>query len=633
MPPAVRIPGYVELVVGLDDEAEIIIKRLTRGTKHLDVVSIVGMPGLGKTTLAKKMYHHSRISHHFDVRSWCTVSQVHNKKNLLVEILSGLDKDLADGYSKMSEDDLADRLYKRLKGLKYLIVLDDVWDAQVCSSLKISFPTDTAGCRILLTSRHENIALQINPKCEPHHLRALTDDESWDLFKMKACFEDGYSSELVARGRTIAQRCKGLPLMILIISGLLANTELDKWEEVEEILKKDVKCNEESFIHRLFAHELHISIENGTVNRLIADSRGVEEFAKPTLLWPHLRTLLLANNSGNLTVARNWQGVIHKLCQSEHLSVLDLRELCEFDIFPEEILVLVHLKYLAFPVTYDSHTIPPSISDLSNLETLIVHGGDRVMLPDTLWSMKKLRHLEGPEEWILPSPREIPGIVYKFENLQTLKDATFCCNQQMMEVLKILPNLRRLGCCLDLDEEYTEEEFFTVTFDLLSQLESLHIQLMDDVPAYQLQFRFPQRLKKLTLIDVVLPWSEISAIDKLPNLEALTLHYAFIGLDWDKEEEEGTFPKLKFLKLRYLSLDRWTASDDSFPSIETLILEECYSLDKIPSCIAQSSTLQMIKVKQCPQIVNSIKEIYEMQMDMGNEDIKIYLEGQQLTTE
>ncbi|CAI9115855.1 OLC1v1016862C4 [Oldenlandia corymbosa var. corymbosa] len=501
-----KIPDSNDRVVGLDDEAKIIIDRLTRGTKQLDVVSIVGMAGLGKTSLAKKVYHHSHISHHFQVRSWVTVSQEYNTKSLLIGILSGLDQNSTGEYINMREDDLAERLRKWLKGIRYLMILDDIWDTQVWNSLKMSFPDDDKGSRILLTSRQETIGLEINPHSEPHRLRALNHDESWELFRKKMCFDQSCpSEEVIARAKTIAKSCKGLPLMILIVAGFLANTEPSKWEEVEEMLKTEI-------------------------------------------------------------------------------------------------------------------IIPSSILNLSDLETLIVYSGGRVLLPDTLWGMKKLRHLEGALEFVLPS--EIP--VANLENLQTFSTVSFTCSQTMVGVLKKLPNLRTLRCRLDLGGGECTVDFIT-----LNQLESLDITRGRNL----FQFRFPQNLKDLYLDSTCLPWSEVSAIGRLPNLEALRLDgNEYEGENWDIEEE-GTFPKLRVLELCYIpSLERWTtASDDDFPSIETLILAACNRLKEIPSCIAQSSTLQMIEVLDCPRVYDSVKEIHETQMDYGNEDLRIYLDKEQLT--
>ena len=69
-----------EVVVGFEDVAASIINRLLRGSHKLQVVSIVGMPGLGKTTLARKVYNDSSVNSYFYTRTWCTVSQVYHKK-------------------------------------------------------------------------------------------------------------------------------------------------------------------------------------------------------------------------------------------------------------------------------------------------------------------------------------------------------------------------------------------------------------------------------------------------------------------------------------------------------------------------------------------------------------------------
>ncbi|CAI9102308.1 OLC1v1000555C1 [Oldenlandia corymbosa var. corymbosa] len=185
------------------------------------------------------VYRHPSIVHHFCVRVWCTVSQDYDKTGLLLEILSGLENDVSNKHLNRSEDDMADAIRRHLKGKPYLIVLDDVWDMEAWDSLKLSFPDDKSGSRILVTSRNENVASQIIPQSQTlHHLRSLTDEESWKLLQMRISFEEGCPPELVARGQAIAQRCKGLPLTIVTVAGLHSNMETSGWEEVEESLNK-----------------------------------------------------------------------------------------------------------------------------------------------------------------------------------------------------------------------------------------------------------------------------------------------------------------------------------------------------------------------------------------------------------
>ncbi|CAI9111895.1 OLC1v1012231C1 [Oldenlandia corymbosa var. corymbosa] len=381
------------------------------------------------------------------------------------------------------------------------------------------------------------------------------------------------------------------------------------------------RSKEEHFMHRLRGQELNGCLEARQRYRLTIDFSGAEKFSESRSLYPRLRTLLFVTKPEVYQLPTS----LYKFFQFKLIRVLVLSPGFEFDTFPCVILLLVQLKYLDFAVSYfvSEIIIPSSILNLSDLETLIV-GGDRVLLPDTLWGMKKLRHLDGAWEWILPS--EIP--VANLENLQTFSTVRFTCSQTMVGVVKKLPNLRTLRCDLDLGGGECTVDFITLT-----QLESLYITTTRGPNFFQ--FRFPQNLKDLSLYSTCLPWNEVSAIGRLPNLEALRLNgNKCKGENWDIEEE-GTFSKLRVLELyNMMSLERWTtASDDNFPSIETLILDHCNRLKEIPSCIAQSSTLQMIKVWSCPRVFDSVKEIHEMQMDYGNEDLRIYLDGQQLTKE
>ncbi|KAL2553371.1 putative disease resistance protein [Forsythia ovata] len=85
-----------EIFVGLEDEETKIRDQLLGWPEHLQIISISGTPALGKTTLAKKLYHDPNIVYHFHKRSWCAVSQTYQRRNILIDILtsmSGLNKD------------------------------------------------------------------------------------------------------------------------------------------------------------------------------------------------------------------------------------------------------------------------------------------------------------------------------------------------------------------------------------------------------------------------------------------------------------------------------------------------------------------------------------------------------------
>nr|XP_009788448.1 PREDICTED: putative late blight resistance protein homolog R1A-3 [Nicotiana sylvestris] len=134
-------------------------------------MSIFGMDGLGKTTLARKAYNNPFIVNRFDVKAWCTLSQTYNVKTLLVEIF----KQATRNRSEIKEDvDIADVLRKRLIGRRYLIVLDDIWKVEAWEDLRLCFPNDENGSRVMVTTRIEQVAKHLQHRSDPYSLRFLT---------------------------------------------------------------------------------------------------------------------------------------------------------------------------------------------------------------------------------------------------------------------------------------------------------------------------------------------------------------------------------------------------------------------------------------------------------------------------
>lgn len=168
-----------DIVVGFDDETTRIMERLVGEKKQLQVVSIVGMAGIGKTTLAGKVYNDPCIVHHFYVRAWTYVSQMYRKRDLLMWILSCIVKK-EDDICGLSEERLAGELYRSLKGKRYLILVDDIWNIEVWEDLKRSFPNDNNGSRIMITT---HVALRVKKDIPLHVLCTLSSDESWDLLQ------------------------------------------------------------------------------------------------------------------------------------------------------------------------------------------------------------------------------------------------------------------------------------------------------------------------------------------------------------------------------------------------------------------------------------------------------------------
>ncbi|KAL3534963.1 hypothetical protein ACH5RR_003424 [Cinchona calisaya] len=231
-----------EVVVGFDDEAETIIHHLVRGSAQLEIVSIIGMPGQGKTTLAKKVFDNPSIRYHFIQCAWCCVSQEYRRGSVLLELLSNVTELSRHEIFEMSDEELANRLRKCLIGRSFLIIMDDIWDVRAWDDLRGTFPNNNNGSRILVTSRIHNLSLQGECKCYFHPLRPFSEEECWELLKDKTFHKEEFPQDLSQVGMEIAKKCKGLPLSIVLVAGLLARSKnnLDWWKQIARSLSSSL---------------------------------------------------------------------------------------------------------------------------------------------------------------------------------------------------------------------------------------------------------------------------------------------------------------------------------------------------------------------------------------------------------
>ncbi|XP_055809988.1 putative late blight resistance protein homolog R1B-16 [Solanum dulcamara] len=247
-----RLTSIREEMVGFQEVMDTLRRQLISGSSHLDVISIVGMPGLGKTFLANKLFFDQLVVSHFDVRAQCCVSQVYTRKDLLLTILRGIKKDTIIS-DKLPENELADRLRKLLLVQRYLILIDDVWETAAWDDLYPCFcDADTnKRSRIILTTRLGDVASHAKLVSDPHFLRLLTPEESWMLLKDKVFNTRSCPPVLEDVGRKIAQKCGGLPLSVVLVAGILEGMEKEKhcWEQVAINLGSHIQSKSEDLIN------------------------------------------------------------------------------------------------------------------------------------------------------------------------------------------------------------------------------------------------------------------------------------------------------------------------------------------------------------------------------------------------
>ncbi|KAB2629463.1 disease resistance protein [Pyrus ussuriensis x Pyrus communis] len=228
-------------VFGRKKDTETILKALrsddTTGAK-IGVLPIVGMGGIGKSTLAQRVY--KDVKDDFDVKAWVCVGE----KFGILQIAQTIYGRITDQTCGITDLDLlSERLEKVLIGKKFLFVLDDVWseDYEPWQNLMTHFNScGVRGSKIIVTTRQRRVA-SITGTLSTHDLQGISEDDSWLLFAKHAFTEDSVITahpDLEVIGRKIVKKCQGLPLAIKSLGGLLHAVLNPK--EWEKILKSDL---------------------------------------------------------------------------------------------------------------------------------------------------------------------------------------------------------------------------------------------------------------------------------------------------------------------------------------------------------------------------------------------------------
>ncbi|KAI3459735.1 hypothetical protein Pfo_016398 [Paulownia fortunei] len=230
-----------EDIVGLEEDIKMLVAHLIDEQKDR-VLSIYGMGGLGKTTIARKLYSHRYVRRHFDGFAWTCISQQWDKKDVIQGILIKLIPEKRGEILGMRDEELVKQLHDVQLKKKCLVVLDDIWSGQAWESLKPAFPNTRTGegSKILLTTRNKEVANFVNPSGFLYEPRFLSNEESWELLRKKAfprreddIAEFKIDPDMEKLGKEMVGRCCGLPLAILVLGGLLITKHtLRDWQMV-----------------------------------------------------------------------------------------------------------------------------------------------------------------------------------------------------------------------------------------------------------------------------------------------------------------------------------------------------------------------------------------------------------------
>ncbi|EOY04639.1 LRR and NB-ARC domains-containing disease resistance protein, putative [Theobroma cacao] len=539
----------------------------------ISVIPIVGMAGLGKTTLAKLVYNDVEVERHFDVKFWVCVSDNFDVKRILRHMLEHLTDENTTSFE--NKNSILEKFKKKLEGKKYLLVLDDLWSAEKWEDLRLCLlgVNRNKGNKVIVTTRNELVALKVQTLVDQwHHPEGLTHDECWSIIKEKAFKSSATSQELESIGKEIAKKCKGVPLVAKVIGGTMRNEmgqeawlnihRSDVWGSVEDALRlsfdrlssplkrcfaycaifpKDFRIEKEQLIQLWmaegFLQPLHgssmsmMDIGNKHFNDLLSNSlfQDVEKDACGNIITCKMHDMVhdfaMSVSKFDILILEAGSSGRTDICNVRHLNVIDYRE-----SLPT---VLTSAAPKLHSLFSKIDVFQKRSSTFKSLRVLNFYGANHVYeLPASLGKLKHLRYFDISKSRINTLPRSIT----KLYNLQTLRFMR-CWSLTLPDGLRNLISLRHI--------HFDHETLQPVEIGHLTSLQTLTMFIVG--------------LEKGRLIEELKCLDELCGELKICKLERVR----------DKEEamRANLLHKTKLCKLIF----EWSSAKDSYGNTEEVL--------------------------------------------------------------
>ncbi|RLM48897.1 hypothetical protein C2845_PMPSC055761 [Panicum miliaceum] len=415
----------VASVLGRDQEKNQIISKLveTSDQQRIKTISIIGLGGSGKTTLAKLVFNDcSIIEKHFEVRLWVHVSQEFDVEKLVKKLFEAF-ADNNPGQHALPY--MSKTISDKLTGKRFLLVLDDVWtESQILwEQFMVYLKGGAHGSRILLTSRSRKVA-EVEGSAYQFDLPFLSLNDSWELFQQSLVMPPGgLEVEFVDVGKDIVKKCGGVPLAIKALAGHKIDKEqlIDLWIAHDMLtLESGVdyldyighKCFN-SLVKMSFLQDVNEYRERVTcgmhdlvhdlARSILDDEISLDVPKDETCCTKSYRYFSLTGQAQNVPPKNMFQkarsiyvdncadAIFGALKDTRHLRSITVGTMY-MQAIPIAILQVKNLKYLVIS-RLRCEALPEAISDIWSLQALHVTFSAIVELPKSIGKLKKLRKL------------------------------------------------------------------------------------------------------------------------------------------------------------------------------------------------------------------------------------------------
>ncbi|KAL7148756.1 hypothetical protein ABFS83_06G200600 [Erythranthe nasuta] len=630
------------------------------------------MGGIGKTTLATNAYLDPLIIESFHIRAWVTVSQDYSAQKVISDLLTSMKKLNTEESSRQSN---GLDVYQMLKGMRYLVVTDDIWSTKAWDDIKRIFPNDNNGSRIILTTRLTDVAAYADSSNPLHEMQLMGMDQSWDLLRQKVFKEENCPFELVSIGKMIAEGCRGLPLAIVVIGGLLSTVSKTRasWKEIaENIVKSAVNSTEDGRIEKILSlsyaylphhlrpcflylgaypedHEIRASkfiklwIAEGFIKSSVS-SKSFEEMAEDYLEDLVKRSLVMVSQKKS-------NGRI-KSCRVHDV----MRELCIRKAQQDKF--LVHVMGVSLGVVNEPSRLVSSTSRLvksSNSDSRVLDleyacdfDPDVKLFSPSLGEVFELFHLR---YIAFGFSVKIPAGISKLQNLQTLiinprtEDALLFPHvvSWRSEIWR-LPQLRHVY--FNFSASPDPEDGATCVIENLQTLcvvknltftESI-IKMIPNVKKLRIYY-YSEGIEKIGQLENLVHLQQLENL-KLTVIKGMCSSPAFprtlkklnlgggrgLPLDEDVMRNVGSLPNLQVLKLRDAAFDddKWETRDGEFSVLKYLLIERSDLKEWITESSSHFPSLKCLVLRnfrhliEIPDVIGEIPTLELIEIEGSN---------------